>query len=234
MLLEASVINGVDAGIDNEALVNRAIDIGHATLRKQIIDPSHPATGVVQTSSREASTVDTLFLAGWGWMPLYRATGDSRYIEAGEKVARAINRIMDEHNDVWIPQAFELESKDWKDLMSFESAMGLPGLAGLYMETGDKYYQDSTIRLADLLIRAFEKEDGLWGVFFYGETKKSSPVNYWTKAFGYITDGLIEAHRAAPDRGYLPKVIRIAEQVLETQAPDGSFSVRFDRSPEYC
>lgn len=233
MLLEASAIRGVDAGISSEQLLQRAVAIGQATLRRQITDPSHPAGGVVRTSAGEASTVDTLFLVGWGWMPLYRATGDRRYIEAGEKVAKTINRLMDEHEDVWIPQAYEFERKAWKEIMSFESSMGLPGLAGLYLETGDKYYLDTTIRLADLLISAFEKENGLWGVFFYGKTKKSSPVNYWTKAFGYIVDGLIEAHRVAPDKGYLEKVKRITEQVLATQASDGSFAVRFDRSAEF-
>jgi uncharacterized protein YyaL (SSP411 family) len=140
---------------------------------------------------------------------------------------------MDEHDDIWIPQAYEFEKKAWKEIMSFESSMGLSGLSALYIETGDTYYLDSTIRLADLLLRAFEKENGLWGVFFYGETKKSGPVNYWTKAFGYITDGLIEAHRVAPEKGYLEKAIRITEQVITTQASDGSFSVRFDRSSEF-
>ncbi|NND07641.1 MAG: hypothetical protein HKN87_14795 [Saprospiraceae bacterium] len=233
MLLESSAIKGVDAGISSTALRQRAVDIGHNTLRRQIIDPTHPAYGAIRTSAGEASTVDSLFLVGWGWMPLYRATGDRRYIEAGEKVAETINRLMDEHEDVWIPQAYVFEREDWKEIMSFESSMGLPGLAGLYMETGDNYYLDTTIRLADLLIRAFEKENGLWGVFFKGKTKKSSSVNYWTKAFGYIIDGLIEAHKVAPDKGYLKKVIRITEQVLATQAPDGSFAVRFDRSVEF-
>ena len=117
--------------------------------------------------------------------------------------------------------------------MSFESSMGLPGLSALYMTTGNEYHRDIMIRLADLLIKAFEEEDGLWGVFFSGETRQASPTNYWTKALGYCVDGLIEAHRAAPDRGYLNKAARITEHVLNAQAPDGSWAVRLDRSAEY-
>ena len=148
-------------------------------------------------------------------------------------LADAANRLMDEHNDVWIPQAYIFADDRWKDIMSFESSMGLPGLSALYRATGDEYYKKTTIRMADLLIRAFENEEGLWGVFFRKETMKTGKVNYWTKAFGYIADGLIEAHRAAPEKGYLLKALVIAERILATQASDGSLSVRFDRSPEF-
>lgn len=203
------------------------------TLNLQVLNPSSPAYGIIKTSAHEASTVDSLFLAGWGWMPLYKETGNPKYIDAGRKLADAANRLMDEHKDVLIPQAYLFEDKKWKDIMSFESSMGLPGLAGLYLVTGDEYYKKTTIRLADLLIRAFEQSNGLWGVFYYQKTQQTSPVNYWTKAFGYIVDGLIEAHKAAPEQGYLEKALVIAEQVLKTQANDGSLSVRFDRSSEF-
>jgi hypothetical protein len=233
MLLNASTIKGVDAGVSAHQLLRRAVDLGHATLRQQILDPSHPAYGVLRTSRSVASTVDTLFLVGWGWMPLYKATGDRRYLEAGEKVADAAKRLMDEYEDIMIPQSFNLKKKTWADMMSFESSMGLPGLAALYQVTGKETYRETMIRLADLLIKAFEQEDGLWRVFFQEKTRQASPVNYWTKALGYCVDGLIEAHQAAPDRGYLQKAIRITEHVMNAQASDGSWTVRFDRSAEY-
>ncbi len=232
MLLGASDIQGIDVGISGQQLKQRAIDLMDITLKKQVLDSSSPAYGVVKTSMHEASTVDSLFLVGWGWIPLYKETGNRLYIDAGKKVADAANRLMDDYVDM-IPQAYLFESKTWKKIMSFESSMGLPGLAGLYLATGDEYYKNTTVRLADLLVKAFEKENGLWGVFFYEETRKSSEVNYWTKAFGYIVDGLIEAHKVAPDRGYFKKVLRIAKQVMDTQASDGSFAVRFDRSAEF-
>ncbi len=233
MLLGASTIKGVDVGLSSEQLLAKAVDLGHATLRKQILDPSHPAYGVLRTSRSVASTVDTLFLVGWGWMPLYEATGDRLYLEAGEKVAGTAKRLMDEYDDVMIPQSYDLRRGTWANMMSFESSMGLPGLAALYMTTGEERYRDTMIRLVDLLTNAFEQEDGLWGVFFSGETRTAIPTNYWTKALGYCVDGLIEAHRAAPDRDYLKKAARITEHVLKAQAPDGSWSVRFDRSAEY-
>ena len=203
------------------------------TLDLQVLDKTSPAYGIIQTSAHEASTVDSLFLVGWGWMSLYKETRNAKYIQAGRLIADAANRLMDAYDDVWIPQAYLFADDKWKDIMSFESSMGLPGLSALYLATGDENYKKTTIRLADLLIKAFENEEGLWGVFFYQKTRKASEVNYWTKAFGYIVDGLIEAHRAAPEKDYLKKALVIAERILATQANDGSLSVRFDRSPEF-
>lgn len=233
MLLEASKIKEVDAGVSNERLKQRALDLMTVTLDLQVHDQSNPAYGLIQTSAHEASTVDSLFLAGWGWMPVYKETNDRKYIAAGRKLADAANRLMDEHNDVWIPQAYVFDDKKWKDIMSFESAMGLSGLSALYLATGDAYFKNTMIRLADLLLRAFETEEGLWGVFFYKKTMEASKVNYWTKAFGYIADGLMAAHKAAPAKGYLKKALVIAEKIMETQANDGSLAVRFDRSSAY-
>ena len=73
MMLEASRIAGVDVGMSKESLLRRSVDLGYASLRKQILDPTHPAYGVLRTSRSVASTVDTLFLVGWGWIPLYEA-----------------------------------------------------------------------------------------------------------------------------------------------------------------
>ncbi|RED94667.1 twin-arginine translocation signal domain-containing protein [Marinoscillum furvescens] len=233
VLFEAADIEGVSTSVSNSQLKQRAEELMQLTLDLQVLDKDSPAYGIIQTSAHEASTVDSLFLVGWGWMSLYKETKNPKYIEAGKKLADAANRLMDEHDDVWIPQAYLFEEDRWKDIMSFESSMGLPGLAALYLATGDDYFKKTTIRMADLLIRAFENEEGLWGVFFRSKTMKTDEVNYWTKAFGYIADGLIEAHRAAPEKGYLAKAMVIADRILATQAADGSLSVRFDRSPQY-
>ena len=233
MLLNASRIQGVEAGLNSRQLLRRAVDLGYASLRQQILDPSHPAYGALRTSRKVASTVDTLFLVGWGWIPLYEATRDYRFLEAGKKVADTAKRLLDEYEDVMMPQYYIFEQKAWSNLMSFESSMGLPGLAALYRTTGEETYRQTMIRLADMLIKVFERDDGLWKVFYYEEKGQATPVNYWTKAQGYCVDGLIEAHKAAPDRGYLKKALRITEHVLKAQAADGSWSVRFDRSAKY-
>jgi hypothetical protein len=98
MLFSASEISGIDAGVNSAVLAKEALDIGLATLRHQILDPENPAYGLVRTTiepgtirdcgfDNRASTADTLFLVGWGWMPLYKATKDTRFLEAAGKVA---------------------------------------------------------------------------------------------------------------------------------------------------
>ncbi|MHC4435024.1 MAG: prenyltransferase/squalene oxidase repeat-containing protein, partial [Planctomycetota bacterium] len=116
--------------------------------------------------------------------------------------------------------------------MFFETSMGLKGLAELSMETGDARHREIMIRFVDHLLDAFQREDGLWQAMLYGETGVVSSCNFFTKSFGYSAEGLLAVHKAAPDRGYLERAERIAEHILQAQAPDGSWSVRWDRPAE--
>ena len=83
-----------------------------------------------------------------------------------------------------------------------------------------------------MLLNAFEREDGLWDAMLYKETGKTQSCNYFTKSFGYCVDGLLAAHEADPERGYLDKAKKITEHVLKAQLPDGSWSVRLERPIE--
>ena len=243
MLLRVSEIQGIDVGMTSDQLIKAAVDIGEATLRQQILDTTHPAYGLIKTTiepgttrahgfDNRASTADTLHLVGWGWMPLYKATKDRRFLEAAEKVADVAERLMDQNAGGMIPQAYDLKKKTWDDNMFFETSMGMKGLAALYLETGQDRHRKIMIRFVDTLLNAFEREDGLWEATLYGQTGKVSSCNFFTKSFGYCAEGLLAVHKAAPDRGYLKRAKKITEHVLNAQAPDGSWSVRLDRSAE--
>ena len=243
MLMEVSKIPEIDTDLTRDQLMKEAVDIGTATLRQQILEPSHPAYGVIKATiepgtvrdcgfDNRATTADTLHLVGWGWIPLYKATKDSRFLEAAEKVADTAKRLMDEYDGKMIPQAFDLKKMKWDDIMFFETSMGMRGLAALYLETGKERHKQTMIRYIDMLLNAFEREDGLWDAMYYKETGTVSSSNFFTKSFGYSVDGLLFAHEAAPDRGYLKRAKRITEHVLKAQAPDGSWSVRLDRPAE--
>ena len=243
MLLKASEIPGLDVGLNSDQLKNAAVDIGNATLRQQILDQEHPAYGILKCTNEPGTTrdhgfdnratpADSLHLVGYGWMPLYKATKDRRFLEAAEKVAEAVKRLMDQSGDKMIPQAYDLKKKTWNENMFFETSMGMKGLAALYLETGQERHRDIMIRFVDILLNAFEREDGLWEATLYGQTGETSPCNFFTKSFGYCAEGLLAAHKAAPERGYLDRAKKITEHVLNAQATDGSWSVRLDRPPE--
>jgi len=243
MLLKTAEIPGIDVGMNSDQLAREAIDIGKATLRQQILDRSHPAYGLIRTTNEpgttrahgfdnRSSTADTLHLVGWGWMPLYKATKDRHFLHAAEKVADVAERLMDASEDKMIPQAYDLKKKKWDDNMFFETSMGIQGLASLYLETGQDRHRKIMNRFVDMLLNAFEREDGLWEATLYPQTGRLKTCNFFTKSFGYCAEGLLAVHAAAPDRGYLKRAKRITEHALKAQAPDGSWSVRLDRPAE--
>ncbi|WP_437372239.1 hypothetical protein [Maribacter litoralis] len=241
MLINNSYIKNVDFGESSNDLLNEAVQIGMASLRQQILDSSHPAYGLIQATiepgtlrdcgfDNRATGADTLFLVGWGWMPLFKATKNAAFLDASIRVAEAVGRLMDDHDDKMIPQAYNLKKKKWDDNMFFETSMGMVGLAELYKETGLEKHKEIMARFINMLLSAFEREDGLWDAMLYKRTGKIQSSNYFTKSFGYCVDGLLAAHEADPNQNYLEKALKISEHVVKGQAEDGSWSVRLDRS----
>jgi uncharacterized protein YyaL (SSP411 family) len=110
--------------------------------------------------------------------------------------------------------------------------MGMKELASLYLATGSESHKNIITRFVNMLLNAFEREDGLWEANFSGKTRLVNSCNYFTKSFGYCVDGLLAVHKAAPDRGYLNRALKITEHVLKAQFADGSWSVRLDRPAE--
>jgi len=102
LLLEASEIE-VGLNYTPEQLIAMAEKIGNRSLDFQIHEKNHPADGIVMV--REAleksdntfwscaSPADAMFLAGWGWMPLYEITGDERYLNASKTLCTGGNFI---------------------------------------------------------------------------------------------------------------------------------------------
>lgn len=245
LLLRASELDSLDVGMSKEELRALAIEIADASLRQQITDPDHPARGLVRTTNEfaptyphgfinRASAADTLYLAGWGWMPFYKSTGEKRYLEATVKAAEAAGRLMDisAKSKVPIPQAYDLKKEKWDGSMFFESSMGLGGLGQLYVETDNLKHKKILVKFVDLLLATFQREDGLWETNLNDESDTLAPCNYFTKSFGYNAEGLIAVHEALPEGGYLERAEKMADYVLKAQAEDGSWTVRWDCSAE--
>jgi len=242
MLAEAAKIEGLDAGLGAMELLAAALELGEASLKQQILDEGHPAYGLVRTTiepgptrdhgfNNRASAADTLFLVGWGWMPLYRATGDARFLQASERVVLAVERLLDQSQGGLVPQAYDLKRRSWGRNMFFESSMSMTGLAALSEATGEPRHKAVMRRYVDKLLSAFEREDGLWDAMLYGDTGKVQSCNYFVKSFGYCVDGLLAVHGVDPEQGHLARARKITEHVLAAQQSDGSWSVRLDRPP---
>ena len=135
-------------------------------------------------------------------------------------------------NDDIVPQAYNLTEESWLTIMSFETSMGMIGLAEFYLETGDSGHRETMVGFTDLLLDTFEVKDSLWTTVLDSQTGRMAPCNYFTKSFGYIVEGLMAVHKAVPDRGYLETAQKIAEHLLKAQTADGWWPVRWDRTAE--
>jgi hypothetical protein len=243
LLLQASKVDGLDVGVTMEELRQIAISIADATLVQQITDPKHPAYGLVRTTNEpgstwkhgfqnRASTADTLYLVGWAWIPFYKATGDVKYLQASKKAVEAAGKLMDRYSGTMIPQAYDLKDDTFYGHMFFETSMGIIGLSRVYMATKEEKYKKILEEFVNRLLVAFKREDGLWDTWIHEDDDSVAKCNYFTKSFGYCVEGLMEAHIALPQGGFLQQAEKISEMVLEAQFDDGSWAVRWDRTAE--
>src|SRR5690606_16765308 len=108
LLLDAAKIPEMATAFGYERLVEAARLIAEASLRFQLHDTTHVAYGLTVCRydpklfyeggfSGYLSPADAHFLAGWGWMPYYRATGDKRFLEATILQSNQIAGLLDEN-----------------------------------------------------------------------------------------------------------------------------------------
>jgi len=237
MLLEANEIEEVARRFPPGRLKAVAEEIGRASLRFIVEDENHPARGVpvsrwnrslaFETGFEErVSIADGQFLAGWAWMPLYRATGDKAFLDATRTLADATERLSREFGV--IPQDYYQEPRVWSAHILDESGFGTEGLAELYLTTKDARYQEVARRYLDRIREKLERPDGLWE---RGWNRDSGvmPAQYITRGMGWAMEGLLAAHRAMPGDGYLQRAIKMAEHLMQWQHQDGSWSFQANR-----
>lgn len=238
LLLAAARLPALAERFGANPLRRVARDLGDASLRFQLRDAGHPADGIVliRLDSRAGneygyegyfSPSDALFLAGWGWAPLYEATGDRRYLAAGEALALATERLI--HQFPIVPQNYLLHGQQWQERVLDEAGFGVEGLAELYRVTGEARYRRIGRRYIDQLLAKFERTDGLWERNCALEADDATPCAYMTRGLGWAMEGLLAAHRLLPDGGYLARAERLAEHLLSWQQPDGCWAFNFNR-----
>lgn len=238
LLLAAARLPRLAGRFGEEPLRRVARELGDASLRFQLRAAGHPADGIVlvrwEPRAQHAygyegyfSPADALFLAGWGWAPLYEATGDRRYLAAGEALALATERLI--HQFPIVPQNYLLHRQQWEERVLDEAGFGVEGLAELYRVTGDARYRRIGRRYIDQLLAKFERADGLWERNCALEADDVTPCTYMTRGLGWAMEGLLAAHRLLPDGGYLPRAERLAEHLLAWQQPDGCWAFNLNR-----
>ena len=256
LLLDAAKIPELTSEFGYEKLMEAAKLIGEASLRFQLLDKTHPAYGLTlcrydpklfyaEGFTGYLSPVDSHFLAGYGWIPLYEATGDHRFLDAAVLQTEQIGRILTQ--DTIVEQDFVLKAGKWKNWTMDESGFGMQGFAEVYKVTRDEDHKRTGKEYLDGLINVLENPDGLW----YRNWHRNQPDrtdDRWpagkpvgvpvlmkdgetARGNGWAMIGLLAAHRMMPENGhYLDKAKTLAENMLNLQLEDGSWPFKLYES----
>lgn len=241
LLLEAATRTPVAGGLEADVLRAAACSIGEASLRFLPHEPEHPARdipvsrwdrgpGYANGHKQAITPADAGFLAGMGWVPLYEATGDARWLEAATALTRALHGLMLAY--AVPPQNYWTADGEWSDETIDESGFGIEVFAELFRLTGEPRHRELGRLYIEQHLAAFERDDGLWDRLYRRSSGARVPTIRMTRGLGWPMMGLLAAHRLLPMGRYLGKAERMAGHLLASQRPDGSWAHRFDRPVE--
>ena len=243
LLLEADKIDSLRAEYEPGQLLQAAKDIGEASLRFQKThDANHPAYGLVTCRIDYDSRLkggymeflsppDSLFLAGWGWIPLYQATKDTKYLEASRLLVRETGRILKLNTDI-IEQDYMIPAEEWKDWILDEAGFGMKGIAGLYACDPNPEWKEIGKVYIEQNLATFERQDGLWDRMWTRSTATLTKTEYHTRGAGWAMEGLLSSWELLKETQYLDKAAKMADCMIKFQNKDGSWSFEFDKKPE--
>lgn len=239
-LLKSRDIPEISERYGSDQLLETAVAMGDLCVNNQELDPEKPNYGLLlcrldhdTVNSRvgyelKYSPPDGLFQAGWGMMPLYRATGDKRYLEFCRIMTEATGRLLD--RDVMIQQDYFAVTKSWKTNTMDEAGFGMEGIAELYLDTGDPRIAEIGRRYIDQLIRYFEMPDGTWARNYFRHSRTVEPPFDLTRGAGWAMMGISSAARMGLGEEYFEKCRRMASVLMNYQNEDGSWWYRFSEA----
>ena len=240
-LLEAEKNPAIAKHFPLHHLSTVADQVGQSGLALRIMDPKHPAYGIPISRWRRAIELpfgfeecaapsDALFLAGWAWIPLYRATGNPEYLHAAELLAASTAKLMKEYP--LVPQDYYVDRHEWSEHTIDESGFGVEGLNALFQVTRDRTYQKQADDYMQQHLAKLARTDGLWDRGWNRRTGVM-PTIRMTRGLGWAMEGLLAAYAALPEKDYLTRAKRMADQMAKWQRPDGSWVFIADKDVEH-
>jgi hypothetical protein len=245
LLLDSANSSLLDNAFDKDFLMDKANEIGLKSTEFQVNRPDHITDGL--GSGRWdpkhfsgvynnygyiellAGGADSNFLSGWAWIPLYKATKNSRYLECAKKLAETTGRLI--HLYDIIPQDYIPEINEWTDRTLNESVFGMEGLAELYLLTKDERIKEIGKKYIDQHVEKLHRKDGLWDFSYFTKTGERVLIKN-TRGLGWAMMGLLAANKMLPDREYLDMAIKLASRIIEYQAEEGYVTCVFDEPVE--
>ena len=211
----------------------RSLDFG-------VTDVDHPAFGVstVRWEPSRAtpsgwaeyiSTADSLFLAGWGWMAAYRASGDSEFLERTKTLVAAAEWLMNLYPVV--PQDWIVERDRWTPHTLDESLFGLTGFFALHRATADPAVAAAGKRFLDSHLVEMSREDGLLERAWLREEDRA----LWDpdiKGHAWVVEGYLAGYALSGEQRYLALAMALAERILAVQSASGAWAYLFEAAAE--
>jgi len=232
-LLEASHVPAVVAAFGADRLTRAAREMAEVTLGRQLNEPGHPADRLAlcrydfeiesdRWYESKYSPADGLFLVGWGWIPMYHATGDRRYLEASIRMVEAVGELP--APDDMVQQDFLGVEGVWKNFIMDESGFAGEGLADTYLQTRDPKHRRIAQAFMERMLKHFERPDGLWERVYIRHSKYMRPFQGQTRGMGWAMEGLTAAYRMGLGDGYRERSRKLADFLLDHQQPNGAWS----------
>jgi hypothetical protein len=241
LLLDSSHLDPDLINYSPDELREAAWKIGNASLRFQIINPDHTAhlfgttRYTVRTNEKTGyqelvnTGSDAGFLAGWGWIPLYGETGDSRFLEAAKNYIDVLVPVLTEK--ILPPQEWLPAQNNWTDFTIDESGFGTEGINGCYQATKETRYRSICELYINKHIAIFERADYLWDRQYHFSSGITDPTRYMTRGLGWAMEGLLASYRATQNRSCLDKAANMGKVLINAQQCDGSWPFQFDKTP---
>ena len=215
-----------------------ALAAGQCSLKFAVTDPALPTYGLSTMRWEPSRAVpngwveyvtaaDSLFLSGWGWMTLYRETGEAVYRERTQALVSAAERLMKQYPVV--PQDWVMERERWTPHTLDESAFGMSGFAYLFDATHDPHIIEIGRHYIDSILRHMGRESGLLFRVWLRDEDRALSEDPDIKGHAWVMEGYLEAYRLVGDAKYLELARELAQRVMACQADDGAWTVQFRR-----
>ncbi len=215
-----------------------ALAAAQRSLAFEVTTASHPARGIStvrwepsratpQGWAEYASTADSLFMAGWGWMSAYAETKEPRYLERMRSLVAAAERLMGEYPV--IPQDWIFERQRWTPHTLDESLFGTIGFRRLHAATGEARVAAAGREFLESHLRHMGRESGLLARAWLRDENK----DIWDpdiKGHAWVIEGYLDGYRLSGDEKYLALARELAAKVISCQSPDGSWTYLFKRA----
>ena len=244
MLIQSADLPAIKAAFNGDVLLQTAMGIGETSLKFQISDPNSPAHGIIISRWSENkgtltsnygfeeyySIADAQFLAGWGWIPLYKATKDTRYLDGVRLLTETTDKLVQQF-DI-LPMDYMVRAGRWKDYVLNEQGFGTEGINELFKVENNPEYQRIGHDYMQMLLAEFDSESGIWNRKYLIPEDERVPTAFHTRGVGWAMEGLIAVYELTGDPDYLQKAERMAKHLIDNQLPDGSWSYDFKSQNE--